>query len=548
MTYEVSYKSWNLNMFIKSSFERITKIGPILLALIFFSSASVILYLTWVGIQEDKSASIVSISNNLQQTIIQRLKGDRDYLKLLGEMRKRNELTTENFEQRALPYLKSHPDLINFTWVDAQSYIRSTAPLKGNEQIIGLHLDLPEPARASKKARETRESVYTDAFEALQGKSSFEVWVPIFDGKKFIGLFAGVYSIERLLDQVIPEGITDSYSIEIMNVEGAILTEKNNRKRKITEQTIIRDLGVNNIRILISRYQEGIFDTNVAILILLIGVSGLLVIASIVALQSQINKRKIAQEKLEGLNNELTHEVNIRKEIEQGLVDTTIKLKRTNQELEQFVYAASHDLKAPLRAIYQLANWIEEDLDQTKNEDTIRYIKQMKSRSERMQALLDSLLNFSKLGTEDLKEQIFNPRDSIDHAVYLLSPPGTINISIPDIMPDINGSKTLFEQIVMNLIGNSIKHLGSDRGTIEIAVAKKGDRHQFSVKDTGPGIESRHQQQIFEMFKTLRPRDEVEGSGMGLAIVKKAISLHGGEINVISNPRERRGATFIFCW
>ena len=246
--------------------------------------------------------------------------------------------------------------------------------------------------------------------------------------------------------------------------------------------------------------------------------------------------------------NDLVKEVEVRKDIEAGLLLSSEKLKQSNHELEQFAYVASHDLKAPLRAIHQLVSWIEEDLEELNNEDVTRYLKQLRGRSDRMQGLLDSLLDYSKVGKRQGEKLSFESSESIKQVVYLLEPAEGMDISVPDEMPVIEGEKALFEQIMMNLIGNAIKHGESDSGFVEIKVSLVGDKHLFSVSDNGPGIEPRHQEKIFGMFQTLKPRDEVEGSGMGLAIVKKAVEYRGGTVSVESNPEEKPGTTFKFSW
>jgi sensor domain CHASE-containing protein len=132
-----------------------------------------------------------------------RLKGNADYLQLLAQERSEGELTPEAFQQRASQYVRYHPELLNITWVDARFVIREVAPLASNRQILGLRLNLPEPKRVSRLAKERRAPVYTRPFEAIQGMPSFEIWVPVYRDATFIGLFAGVYSCEGLVRQLV---------------------------------------------------------------------------------------------------------------------------------------------------------------------------------------------------------------------------------------------------------------------------------------------------------------------------------------------------------
>jgi len=116
-----------------------------------------------------------------------------------------NLLNHEQFQLRATRYVADHPELINITWVDASFYIRDVAPLNNNKQIIGLHVDLAEPKRAAELAQQTQQPQYTNVFEAIQGNPSFEVWIPVYRGKKFIGLLAGVYSCEKVISYLVPK-------------------------------------------------------------------------------------------------------------------------------------------------------------------------------------------------------------------------------------------------------------------------------------------------------------------------------------------------------
>ena len=123
---------------------------------------------------------------------------------------------------------------------------------------------------------------------------------------------------------------------------------------------------------------------------------------------------------------------------------------------------------------------------------------------------------------------------------------GEFTVKTDPHMGEISVSRMPMQQILMNLVGNAIKHHDQRQGLIEVSVEESGDFHEFSVKDDGPGIAEQFHDQIFKMFQTLRPRDQVEGSGMGLALVRKHVELHGGRLWVESAPGE--GSTFRFTW
>ncbi|MCO6188302.1 PAS domain S-box protein [Rhizobium sp. L1K21] len=224
-------------------------------------------------------------------------------------------------------------------------------------------------------------------------------------------------------------------------------------------------------------------------------------------------------------------------------------LAQSNKELDDFAYVASHDLKAPLRVIDNASTWLMEDLEDKLDEDSRENLTLIRSRVLRMERLLDDLLEYSRIGRKLAvdKEEIVSGSQLLDDVVHLLTPGEDRNIIVGRDFADIRLPKMPLQQIFLNLIGNAIKHAESGKELrVEVGVEEMEGTYRFSVKDNGPGIPAEYHQQIFQMFQTLKPRDVVEGSGMGLAIVRKHIEQHGGRIWLDS--REGEGTTFYFTW
>lgn len=196
--------------------------------------------------EQKQQNTLKAVSVDVLATMEKKLSNDLDYIKMLGQMRIRNELTPKTFNDRTKDFLSAHMELINFTWVDKDFYIRAVSPLQGNAQILGLHLDLPEPARVSKLAQETREAHYTSAFEAIQGDCSFEVWHPVYDQNTFLGLFAGVYSCEKLLASVLVDSISKEYLVSLTDENHSFLAEVNSSQGSRTDQTYSIALNLDN--------------------------------------------------------------------------------------------------------------------------------------------------------------------------------------------------------------------------------------------------------------------------------------------------------------
>lgn len=227
--------------------------------------------------------------------------------------------------------------------------------------------------------------------------------------------------------------------------------------------------------------------------------------------------------------------------------ETLAELQRSNADLDKFAYVASHDLKAPLRGIRSLAQWIAEDVAETASKDTMENLELLNSRVDRLDGLLESLLAYSRIGHKTESPKEIDIANLIDDIADYLAPDPSFLITYKGNVSTFFTSKVPFELVLRNLISNSIKHHDHASGQINVYAKEFGDLVEFRVQDDGPGIPDEFKERIFEMFQTLKPRDQVEGSGMGLAIVKKTIEIFGGKIRVES-ILSQRGSSFIFTW
>ena len=222
-------------------------------------------------------------------------------------------------------------------------------------------------------------------------------------------------------------------------------------------------------------------------------------------------------------------------------------LKRTNEELDQFAYITSHDLRAPLRGIANLSLWIEEDIGDRFTPEAHKQMEMLRGRVHRMEAMIDGILEYSRIGRVRLKPEEVDVGKLLADVIDLLDPPGNLRVVVGDGMPVVSGHKLRLQQVFMNLVGNAIKHHDKAAGRIVIGCREAGGGfYEFSVSDDGPGIESRYHEKIFVIFQTLQPRDKVESTGLGLSLVKKIVESEGGTITVESELG--KGSTFRFTW
>jgi signal transduction histidine kinase len=222
------------------------------------------------------------------------------------------------------------------------------------------------------------------------------------------------------------------------------------------------------------------------------------------------------------------------------------RLEKQNDELNQFSYVVSHDLKAPLRAIFKLSEWIEDDLGDILSGETKKNMEILRGRVYRLEALINGLLEYSKIGRLCIPTERVDVQLMLKDVVEILNPPSHVMIYIQHGMPVIQTKRILLQQVFINLISNAIKYNDKQQGCIRVSVCDKGDFYQFAVEDNGMGIDKAYHDKIFEIFQTLQSRDQVEGTGIGLAIIKKSVEDMRGTIRVESE--EHKGARFTFTW
>ncbi|WP_437689840.1 GAF domain-containing protein [Sorangium sp. So ce176] len=221
-------------------------------------------------------------------------------------------------------------------------------------------------------------------------------------------------------------------------------------------------------------------------------------------------------------------------------------LERTNAELDQFAYVTSHDLKAPLRGIASLAQWIEEDLSDKLTADTRHQMDLLRGRVQRMEALIEGILAYSRATRFREKPESVNVEKLAKEVVELIAPkpPAQVALDVPPAV--LRTYKVPLQQVLMNLITNALKHAGREDARVSVGAREEGDRVEFSVSDNGPGIAPAFHEKVWGMFQTLQARDKVESTGIGLAIVRKIVESRGGRAWVESDGKS--GATFRFTW
>jgi PAS domain S-box-containing protein len=221
-------------------------------------------------------------------------------------------------------------------------------------------------------------------------------------------------------------------------------------------------------------------------------------------------------------------------------------LERSNQELDQFAYVASHDLKAPLRGIANLSRWIEDDLKDVMSGETREQMRLLRGRVGRMEALINGILDYSRAGRVRGRPEPVDVGRLLADCVELLAPPSEASVEVASGMPTLHAERVPLQQVFLNLLGNALKHAGRAEVRVRVDASEAGAFWEFSVADDGPGIAPEYHERIWGLFQTLRTLDEQEGTGIGLSVVKKSVESRGGRAWLESTPGQ--GATFRFTW
>ncbi|ATB31245.1 PAS domain-containing sensor histidine kinase [Melittangium boletus] len=222
-------------------------------------------------------------------------------------------------------------------------------------------------------------------------------------------------------------------------------------------------------------------------------------------------------------------------------------LERSNQELDQFAYVASHDLKAPLRGIANLSQWIEDDLQGVMTEETREQMRLLRGRVQRMESLINGILDYSRAGRMRGRPERVDVGRLVAECVELLAPPESTHVELAPNLPMLQYAERVpLQQVFLNLLGNAFKHAAGADARVHVEVRPAEDFWEFSVRDNGPGIAPEYHERIWGIFQTLQARDQVEGTGIGLSVVKKSVEARGGRAWLESAPGQ--GATFRFTW
>ncbi|MCK5649995.1 MAG: sensor histidine kinase, partial [Gemmatimonadetes bacterium] len=230
------------------------------------------------------------------------------------------------------------------------------------------------------------------------------------------------------------------------------------------------------------------------------------------------------------------------------LKESRQELTRRNEEMGSFAHVVSHDLKAPLRAVATLAEWLKEDEGEKLGEEGRKNLDLMGERVRRMDALIDGLLRYSRIGRVSHREYPVDVETLVRSVVDELNPPEEIEVRVTSPMPTLKTDEVLLNLVFRNLLDNAVKHHPGPTGVVEVSCQEREDHWEFAVSDDGSGIDARHHDRVFGIFQRLGHEGEGVGTGIGLALVKKTVEEGKGRVWIESEGIPGQGTTIRFTW
>lgn len=452
-----------------------------------------------------------------------------------------------------------YPGFMGINWIDPEGFIRWVFPDKTNamakDRSAYQHPD-PRYRAAFEKAEQGLEHAVTPCLELLQGGVGFETFWPLIYEGKVQGYLNGVFQVELIMNTCLAKRMFEDFNIRVYEAERLIYHHGTQGGKAFK---------ANGIHVLLKTNFGGktweiqlepkptIFSPgslrNLHVLVFGLGLSAAL------SLLLHFLAQRMAMYK--HARDQALHEVGERRRAEETLRENEKKLEALlaelatkNVELESFVYTVSHDLKTPIVTVEGFIGALEEDFGNILSEEGKGYLKHMSDASRKMEALINDLLELSRLGRLTEKKREIPFAKLVEDALRGLQPQieaRGIVVNVQGNLPVVYCESKRLGQVMDNLLANAVKYIGQDNASprIDVGVEEQDGQKKFFVRDNGIGIEEKYFGKVFEIFQRLpSAKQGGEGTGIGLTIVKRIIEQHGGRIWVASE--RGKGTTFFF--
>lgn len=391
------------------------------------------------------------------------------------------------------------------------------------------------------KNKEFPSVVVSNSVEIIPGYRYFLVLIPIVTESNINGFIVGIFDVTTFISNTISKNFTTDYSLEIYDdnkelyLDHLPIPKQQNKFQSVTKLNIHNAIWELKVSPKVEKINKE--KTYLPVIILVLGfLMGAILSWSMYLAQREKQGRII----LEKTNQDLENHILARKEVE-------VELARSNKELEQFAYIASHDLQEPLHMITSFTQLLQDEYMDKLDDKGNEYIKQAISSSQRMKILITDLLEYSKVNKSKkiLKKVNFAVvfKNAVKNLSHTISESKAVITNNP-LPEEVDGNSSQLVQLMQNLISNAIKYRSKEQPKIHVKANRTNNEWIFSISDNGIGIDPKYKESIFEIFYRLHSMDKYSGTGIGLAISKKIVEQHNGTLWVESVPA--KGSTFYF--
>lgn len=397
-----------------------------------------------------------------------------------------------------------------------------------------------------------KEKVIAEEIELVNGRIFERSFLPIYKEGKYAGhlwSYEDVTIKKRYKESM--EAEREKYSNIIANMNMGLLEVDTNDVVLLANQSFCDMSGYSLLELLGNKASELFLDSNSKEIIeeknniRTEGVSDSYEITSKTK-QGELRYWLISGAPNYNLNGEITGSIGIhlditeQKNLEFQKEQLLQKLEKQNEQLNEYAQVVSHDLKSPLRSIHSLISWIKEDNDKEFSTQTTQYLSMIESKVEKMDHLIQGILTYSKVDTDDKQEEDISINEVVENCINIIHIPDNIKVIIKNKLPIIKADKFRMQQLFQNIISNAVYYIDKPEGLVEVDFEEKGNSYIFSIKDNGPGIPEENQEKIFKIFQSFTQHEQ--STGIGLSIVKRIIDNYNGKIWIESEMKQ--GTTF----
>lgn len=459
----------------------------------------------------------------------------------------RNASSLHEWESEAALYIGYQDSRTIIGWLNADFKLRAAAPREKSGVILAAARTSEDVLRKAAQEVQGQSSAVFTRVSRAQDDLEFLIAAPLERGGRADGFVVSVFSLKTALAPILTEKFLRGYSVAITgagqplyqsDARGGLLDREWGREASFRIGNAVWQVRVWPRAGRLAKAQSDTPETALAV-----GFIIAFLVMLVVELNYAARRHAIA---LEEVSSRLREEVAERKNAHEELEKLTGELTRSNQELQQFAYVASHDLQEPLRMVVSYMQLVERRYRDKLDDDGKEFIHFAVDGASRMQKLIQSLLTYSRVASKGKPLEPTPLERAFEQALsnLCMAIEETGATVTRDELPTVLADETQFMQLFQNLLGNAIKFHGTEPPRVHVSVEDKGDEWLFSVRDNGIGFDPQYAERIFVIFQRLQRRDEYPGTGIGLSVCKKIVERHGGSIRAESQID--RGAVFYF--